>query len=554
MKEQIWYNETKHPVQIETGKPERRVFVTLQNKEKPKNSWTTHLPFLLFLGFYGLFSILTLTRYPYMHSDEPWLGALSRSMLLQGDFSVTEPFLDVYTRYPHAIRILFHALQALVIQMFGFGLTPLRAISATFSLGSLLMIYQLGCKLWGNTKAGLWSASLLSVNIWFFYSAHFARQEMLLVFLMTAGLNLLLGSLNQTTRWTYGKDVLLGLIIGLGVGLHPNSFVLALLFGSMYLVLIFQKIRKVSNLLVLIATVGLVAGFFVLLSLAMDPDYFLHYAQNGEKFGVHRTLWQKILAFGTWLEKMWRGVEMTYLIPNARLTLVALGGVLLLSLKNLFLKREPASAHQRNVLLLWAALLGLIVGFVFIGRFNPTSMVFFFPLLTLISVEVLQKEKRNNLLFFLLFLLLMGNTLSQLKPYESTYEAYENQIAAWVSPEERSLANLNLGFYFEEGALMDYRNLRHYREKGLSLEEYVKSRNIRYLFFAEELDRIAEKKPAYNTVYGNPDFYYEELKVFLEHHCELVGTVSNPTYGVHVARWVDEKAWTIQIFKVTTPP
>lgn len=512
----------------------------------------SHLPFLVFMGVYGLFSVLTLTRYPYMHSDEPWLGALSRSMLLQGDFSATEPFFDVYTRFPHAIRILFHGLQALVIRIFGFGLVPLRMISLTFAFCSLILFYLLGRKLWPESSKSFWGVVLLSSNIWFFYSSHFARQEMILMFLMIAGLLLLLGNLKGESRWSHKKDVLLGLLIGLGAGIHPNSFVLAALFGALYLILILKKKMKGANLLLLIFTVALAASVFVLLSLAMDPDYFVHYAQNGEKFGVHRTLWQKILAFGSWLEQMWRGEELTYLIPDARLPLVAFAGILFLSMRDWVRRRQTPSSV--TLLALWGGLFGLVSGLVVIGRFNPTSMVFFFPLLTLIAVEVLGHWKVKNLMLLILSLLLLTSTLTHLKPYQSTYETYEEQIAPWVSPDERSLANLNLGFYFEEGALLDYRNLRYYREKGLTLEEYIDSRSIRYIFFAEELDWIAEKKPAYDKVYGDPDFYYEELKDFIQRRGKLVTTLENPTYGVHVARWVDDHPWTIQIFKVTTPP
>ena len=39
-------------------------------------------------------NLLLLTRYPLVHSDESWLGGLTRNMLAQGSPGVTEPFFD----------------------------------------------------------------------------------------------------------------------------------------------------------------------------------------------------------------------------------------------------------------------------------------------------------------------------------------------------------------------------------------------------------------------------------------------------------------------------
>lgn len=69
------------------------------------------LPLLLFLP--GLiYSILTLTAFPFVHSDEVWLAELSREIGTTGNLSATEPFFRLTDRYPHGMKILFHLIQA----------------------------------------------------------------------------------------------------------------------------------------------------------------------------------------------------------------------------------------------------------------------------------------------------------------------------------------------------------------------------------------------------------------------------------------------------------
>jgi 4-amino-4-deoxy-L-arabinose transferase-like glycosyltransferase len=508
-----------------------------------------HKLFLLYMGLYFLVSAALLTRFPYMHSDEPWLGALSRSMLLQGDYSVTEPFFDVYARNPHAIRLLFHMLQSGVIALFGYGLIPLRMISLVFGMGSLTMMYRIGLTLWKNRGSALVATMFLSLDVWFIYASHFARQEIVLLFLLLTATALLLKSLG---RPSVRQDVAMGVLLGLGIGIHPNSFVLALSLGSIYLYLIFKGERTWKSLWVLMTTVSAFALLFVGLSLVMDPNYVANYIQNGEKFGVNRSLWEKIFALRDFFMDLWNREGLTYFIPDMRLPFLLFGSALGWTAVDAFRRGKKSSDVNPGTWLL-IGFFALLVGILLIGRYNPTSVVLLFPFLyLLLGLAIFSHWKRFGTIF--LVCLLLFNGWINRPTYHSSYSSYETQIAEIVAPNEKSLANLNLGLYFDEGSLLDYRNLRYYRQAGFTLEEYIRSRDIEYIFFSNELDRINEKKPAYNGVYGNPDFYYEELVAFLKEHGQPVGTVINPTYGVHVANWVDQEPWQITIFKVTTPP
>ncbi|QSX09390.1 glycosyltransferase family 39 protein [Alkalibacter rhizosphaerae] len=513
-----------------------------------KHHLKTHPWIYIYLSLYFLASAFLLTRFPTMHSDEPWLGALSRSMLMQGDYGVTEPFFDVYSRNPHAIRLLFHGLQSMVIHFFGFGLYPLRMISLVFGLGTLGMAYAIGFNILQNQKKALLITLILSLDIWFIYASHFARQEIILVFLLLTAVALLL---KDPPHHTWRRDVLVGVILGLAIGVHPNCFLLSLVLGSMYLYFIYKKELQWKNLWILMGVVAVFALIFVALSFSFDPNYIQNYLQSGRKFGVHRSLLEKFGALGTFFADLWQGKGLTYYIPDIRITLTLFILTILLSLGTI-LKKRPGS-KQKYTILFSLATAAILLGLVLIGRFNPTSVVFLFPFLYLLAGLIVLDRFGSKGVLLLLIPILVNLWINAPDP-SSTYAQYETQVAAYVDPDDKSLANLNLGFYFEEGSLLDYRNLRYYREAGLTLEEYITTREIEYILYSDELDAINDKKPAYNTVYGNPDFYYDELKIFLQDHCQLVGSFENPTYGTHIANWMDQRPWQISVFKVTTTP
>ena len=76
------------------------------------------LPVIIYIIIYALYSASFLTRFPFVHSDEAWLAGLSRDMQAVGSFGVTEQFFDLKPRVPHALKLLFHALQMGYIHVF----------------------------------------------------------------------------------------------------------------------------------------------------------------------------------------------------------------------------------------------------------------------------------------------------------------------------------------------------------------------------------------------------------------------------------------------------
>ena len=91
------------------------------------------LLFITIISYISL-NLIYLDKFPFVHSDEPWLSGLSKNMLENTSLSVTEPFFDLMPRYPHALKVVFHLIQIPFIYFFGYNIFSVRLISLIFGL------------------------------------------------------------------------------------------------------------------------------------------------------------------------------------------------------------------------------------------------------------------------------------------------------------------------------------------------------------------------------------------------------------------------------------
>lgn len=191
-------------------------------------------------------NLIYLDKFPFVHSDEPWLSGLSKNMLENTSLSVTEPFFDLMPRYPHALKVIFHLIQIPFIYFLGYNIFSVRLISLIFGLLTLFIFYILLKKLTNKTLISYLGTLLLAVDIQFIYASHFARQEILLLFIFLVSLYILFicrfnitltPSRNQKLNKLFNKlsvftiksePLLIGSLIGLSIGIHPNSFIIFL--------------------------------------------------------------------------------------------------------------------------------------------------------------------------------------------------------------------------------------------------------------------------------------------------------------------------------------
>ena len=131
------------------------------------------------------------------------------------------------------------------------------------------------------------------------------------------------------------------------------------------------------------------------------------------------------------------------------------------------------------------------------------------------------------------------------------YGVYLQALASTVNPSEKALANLNTGFYFDNGAFLDVRNLAYLRENGLTFAEYVQSRGIRVILWSDEMAFIYNRRPDYNALYGNPRAV-PEVEAFLREHCTPLGTVDDPGYAGRIVSEIG-KPHSVTVYRVNDP-
>lgn len=498
----------------------------------------------VFLLLYFVLNLLFLTRYPLVHSDESWLGGLTRNMLASGSPAVTEPFFDLKPRTPHAIKILYHLLQMGFVAVFGYHAWALRLLSLIAGCASLALAFRC-CR----QVAPFWAAfsvmATLAVCAQLIQAAHTARQEALLLLMLLWLTDAALSLKDGAGPAAYGK---LGLIAGLSAGLHPNGFLLAMGGGAALLLrMAAQRRFSWKALLAYIGATGAVALVFVGLSFLFDSQFPAHYRRYGEtEFDLSVPVTHKLLGFAEYLRKLWQGESGTYTLPDLKAQLALAALLLPWGVTRALRTRDEKTA------ILAGMPLGAALGTALIGRYNQLSAVLWMLPCLLLLAPLLGSLRKARLLLppiWAALLLATWQAVAAALPYD--YNAYLKQVATFVPPQTKVLANLNTGFYFDNDALLDVRNLAYLKENGLSFAEYVASRGIRAILWPEEMRLIYDRRPAYNALYGNPRAV-PEVEAYLAEHCTLLGTFESPGYAMRIAALIGGP-WRVSVYRVDSP-
>lgn len=496
----------------------------------------------MYILVYFVVNLVFLTKFPFMHSDESWLSGLSRNMFQQKSLSVTETFFDLMPRYPHAIKSIFHILQIQFMKVFGYELFAFRLISLIFGVMALYVFYKIINKLY-NKKTALITTIILSLDIQFIYGAHFARQEIILVFIQLLALFVVI---KFKKTWTIKNSILLACILGLGIGIHPNSFIISIPLGMILFWEIINRKITIKNLLIFVGVLGIIAIGFVLLSYSFDSQFITHYRQFGDPLGVNNAAGNKVSQIKNYYLKLYYGISGTYYTPNIKFQLISL----FLSVVAGFL--ISIKYKQSKVIYPLLGIIGINIGYIIVGRYGQPSIIFIFPyiyLLIISLIDLLKSNKNILILICILSITTINSVISIVLFINNDYEKYIKDISDHINSDAIVLANLNTEYYFDNNALYDYRNLDYLYNKNMTFTEYIQKNNIEYIVYPEEMDYIYNHRPVWNIIYGNLYPYYEEMNDFLQNECDLIYKFYSP-YGMRIVKYMYQKDWEVRIYKI----
>lgn len=268
---------------------------------------------------YVILSIVSLTYFPFMHSDEGWLASLSRSILVERNIGATEDFFHEVNRNPHAIKSLFHLVQ-IPFTTISFTLFSVRLLSLLAGLAALYFLFRSSLLIFNDRIFAIFTVVLIVLDIQFIYASHFARQEIIILLIFSICLYIFYKPIKS---WSFKRDIIIGGILGVSIGFHPNIFIIATGFIFLYVFYsiagTFSKNRKRPSFLntgVLIVIPGLFGIIYISFSQILDPDFISNYLNFGADHGVASPLFIKLLKLPRFYKKMFFGISGTYYLPG----------------------------------------------------------------------------------------------------------------------------------------------------------------------------------------------------------------------------------------------
>lgn len=505
-------------------------------------------PILLYLILYSFLSLLTLSSFPFAHSDEPWLAGLSLQYLEEGSPFVTEPFFDLMPRQAHMIKSLFHGLQTIFIATFGYSLFSVRLLSWVCGLVILFLFHWLLKKQGSSPLMALLFTILLSLNLQFLYASHFARQEIVL------GVSLMIGLLLLHKReGAPNRDVLwIGACVGISIGFHPNAFIIGTLIGAGLFYQVLMKERTLRDLFLYIGTLLFFAAIFVSLSLLGNPHFFTDYWSFGKTLAVDAAPINRLENFSHFYIKIFEQISGTYYLPDLKIVIVLSGLLILCATVVFFAPRRFFNGLKSNIGLWLSVILGYHVAVFIIGRYNPTSLFFVilpvFLLASTLAESIIPKNHFKIPLLILFILLSTVQTGAVLYDHrQDDYPEYLQEIAAHIPTDAIVLGNLNSGFAFEKGSFYDIRNLGFLED--MFLETYLKTRKIDTIIYYEAYDYI-HRNPQWQILYGDDTAYYDPLNQVIKKTGTLLHQFESPRYGNRIVKYMGDYPWKVWIYHI----
>lgn len=503
-------------------------------------------------------NIAFLMDFPTIHSDELWLKGIAEEMLRQGRFDVTEPFFDLYPRVVHPFRWLYNAVVMIGLNLLGNSVVIMRVIALIMGTSSVFVFYQILQKRFNNLLTSTFGTAILMLDIQMVYSSHMGRQETFILFLMLLGILMAL-------NWPQKRHPLgFSVLIFLGLGVHPNSFLLGAVFSSIMITnIIFQKDKMLNWLkMVLMTSIGVL--FHLIIGYIMNPTFISSYWSYGSALGVDAPLTNRFEGFYWYFYKLYHQIGGTYDLFSIKIPLMLLGLLICLWSVLFILKILRQKSYDENAFFPFASTLAMLVGLLIIGRYNQTAVLFLMPFIILMTLETVhllasKSQKRMQAITPLMLILLIAiwgislnnnlNDYRQQRFYSLDYQTMVDKIDAMIPDDAVVLGNLNTIEAHASDRFFDIRNLGYLDDTPGAFENYVSLRGITHIILHEEMDYINRTSPRWDFLYVQID-HYEQMENFIQNKTREIGSFENPLYAMRISRYSGTYPWKTTVYEV----
>lgn len=519
------------------------------------------LSYTVILLFFSI-NLFTLMDFPVVHSDEIWLKGIASHMMTVGRFDVTEPFYDLYPRVVHPLRWLYNGILILSMPIFGNSIFTMRLVSLICMTLVLWFMIPIINKRFGENGITPLTLAALALNILLIVTSRTGRQEALILLIMVYGYTLFV-------RAHKHLPIKLSFLLILAFGVHPNSFLIGVVFSSLFFFGVVMKRIPLKHLLQFLGLTAAGLSLTVIVGLMMNPDFIRGYLAYGESLGVDAEPLGRFAGFYWYFIKLFNQIGGTYDLFQIKGLLIALFTLLP---TYLFFWLHYRFYHKRTqlyeIFLPAVTVFALMLGLLLIGRYNQTAVVFFVPFVylmlleginTLVEVRKFKMKKTPLTIVISLMLTMMiisGANLNinlssywKQRFYNVNYESMLQELKSVVSDDAIVLGNLNTLEAFNPYRFFDVRNLGYLSDNGLDFETYVRERQIDTLIIHEEMEYLFRTSPKWDFLYVNLD-YYDDMQLFINEHCVLVKSFENPIYAMRISRFSGTYPWKTSVYKV----
>lgn len=506
---------------------------------------------------YFIANLMTIMDFPTVHSDELWLKGITDEMMRKKSFAVTEPFFDLYPRVVHPFRWLYHSLEALVFKVLGSSAASARILSLFASTFALVIFYKILKRVLDGRLLPFIGTLALALNIQFLYSSRFGRQDSMILLLLLTAYGIASGYILKGRR----APLVLALITLLGMGVHPNSFLIGMTIAGVLMVRLIMKEIRPKDFVSYVMMTG--AGFigYIAVGNLMNPGFLSGYLKFGESLGIEGNPIGRIEGFYWFWYKLYARIGGTYDLLDIRLEIILMGAAILLIPVYVVVSRKKAGRSYMSLLIQWSAIIGINLGLLVIGRYNQTSVFFLVPfiiltLFTAAGIVLGNIGKRYLTWAFALILLVFVpirlysglEDYSEARPYKLGYEVMIEVVEGMADDEDVVLGNLNTIEAFEGKRFYDIRNLAFLEENGMTVGDYIEERGITLILIHEEMEYIRNTSPTWDFLYGSS--YMDDLFRYISENTELIVEFENPIYAMRISRYSGTYPWKTRIYRI----